>query len=50
MDLPPLSKCGLCHAPPLLSVNAIALLVLGIVPDGLYAACVEAMKQSLQVL
>jgi len=48
-DAEPVSQVGM-DMRVLLSVNAIALLVLGIVPDGLYAACVEAMKQSLQVL
>ena len=48
-DAEPVTQVGM-DMRVLLSVNAIALLVLGIVPDGLYAACVEAMKQSLQVL
>jgi len=33
-----------------LSVNALALLVLGVVPERLVALCLEAMKQSLTVL
>lgn len=48
-DAEPVSQVGM-DMRVLLSVNAIALLVLGIVPDGLYSVCVEAMKQSLQVL
>ncbi|MNR59333.1 NADH:ubiquinone oxidoreductase subunit N [compost metagenome] len=33
-----------------LSLNAVALLVLGAMPERLIAMCVEAMKQSLVVL
>ncbi|MXR35465.1 NADH-quinone oxidoreductase subunit NuoN [Craterilacuibacter sinensis] len=34
----------------LLSVNALALLVLGVLPQGLIELCIEAMRQSLAVL
>ena len=30
-----------------LGLNGLALLVLGVLPNGLYAACLEAMRQSL---
>ncbi len=33
-----------------LSLNAVALLVLGVVPDSLLTLCVDAMKQSLSVV
>ena len=48
-DAEPVGQVGM-DMRVVLSVNAIALLVLGVVPDGLYTLCVEAMKQSLQVL